>query len=176
MTLGNFLIFDIPLLLKKRSAKEFLSGTVIVNGPLSVRILSSATLLPLFAVLSITGDFFAQWDYRQGLSFKKYDFPSNRKEDKPPEELELTSKTFQYSGRVGLNRQKTLLLLGYDISSENKKKTFRPHLALFDRGIGARGHFEPRSQKVPPSDPHECDRFRPIPSRLVPQSIAAILK
>ncbi|MCY4644579.1 MAG: FHA domain-containing protein [Bacteriovoracales bacterium] len=156
MLLGNFIIFDIPLLFKKRSAKEFLSGTLIVNGPLSVRILSSVTLLPLLAVLSITGDFFAQWDYRQGLSFKKYNLPPKEKGDQDKKDkdtansfvLELTSKIFQYSGRVDLNEQKAFLILGYDISSENKKKTFRPHLALFDRRSGQGVTFGLDSKRI----------------------------
>ena len=139
--LSIFLIFDLPLLWKKRSLKEFLSGTKIVKGPVLAQLVSGVVVVPLLLALSFFGDFFAQWNYRNGFALTDYKQPTlgataNQKgEGSGPRAsfLELTSKAFQFSSFPSIDEREELLLLGQTITSKNKKKTFRPRLALFNR-------------------------------------------
>ena len=137
VVLGLFLVFDAPLLLGKRSVKEVISGTLIVHGPLPLRLVGAFVFIPLAIFLALISDFTGQWDYREGLAVTSYKLPApkNRTEGRGEQRsfLELTSKVFQFSSSPYIDQERALFLLGLEIISQNKRKRFRSHLALFDR-------------------------------------------
>lgn len=145
--LGGFLIFDLPLLWNMPSAKEFLSRTAIVNGPLALRIFSSITVIPCMIVLAFTGSFISQWPYHQGLAVTKYQLPP-LPESGTFRSFKLNSTVFQLSGTPRIDPQRFILLLSYEITSQNKRKTFRPRLTLFDRKIKQAATFKIHSPNI----------------------------
>ena len=153
LILGAFVIFDLPLLLGRRSAKEWLSGTVIINGPSKQRIIAPFILLPLAIILPQTDGFITQWQYRQGLAITKYRLPPLTKppESKPPKNnafLELTSEHLQLTSFPLIDEQQFWLLLSYDIISQNKKKVLYPRIALYDRKAKQQAYFKVHSSNI----------------------------
>ena len=138
LLLGGFLIFDIPLLWKKRSVKELLSRTAIINGPRILRLFSSVTLIPLMMALPLASDFILQWDYHKGFVVTPYNVPSLPSKEKKAEEnlfFDFTSRSFRVSSSPIVDKDRFLFLTGYNITSKNKSKRFRRRIALFDRKL-----------------------------------------
>ena len=152
LVLGPLLVFDLSLLRKKRSVKELLSRTEIVNGPMLPRLLCAIIFVPLMVGLALASNFISQWEYRQGLTVTKFNLPSITGKgangiDKAPF-FELTSNTFQVSSFPDVDERRLLFLFGHDISSKHKKKIFRPRLALFSRKLKQRAVFKVYSPNI----------------------------
>ena len=121
--LGGFIIFDIPLLWKKRSLKELFSRTAIVNGSPVVRLVASCTLIPLMMLLPFVSDFILHWDYRKGIVVTPYNIPPlfTKKVEKGSF-FDFSSNSLQVIGSPIFDKNRFLFLVGYKIVSKNKKK------------------------------------------------------
>lgn len=151
MILSGFVVFDLPLLWGKRSAKEFLSKTTIINGTGNIRLIASLVLIPLMMVLPLISGLILQWDYRDGMAVTQYNLLPLPDKERPPEKtpfFDFTSKVFQLSSFPAVDQERFLLLLGYDIISQNKKKSFRPHIALFDRKLNQPAYLKIHSKNI----------------------------
>ena len=134
LALGIFVIFDLPLFFSKRSVKEVLSGTAVVNGSRSLRLLGIPLVLVLGVVFFFTDDYFSNWDYRKAMVVGTYSLPPLKTEAGVVEKasfFDLSSKTFQLSSFPSVDQKKLTFMLSYSILSQNKKKIFRPRLSLF---------------------------------------------
>ena len=172
--LGPLIVFDLPLLLGRRSAKEWLSGTIIINGPSKQRIIAPFILLPLAIVLPQTGGFITQWQYRQGLPITQYRLPplTKQPENSPSENnafLELTSEYLQLTSFPPIDQQQFWLLLSYDIISQNKKKVLYPRIALYDRKAKQQAYFKAPLQQY--RLPGSQEILIPKPATTMGQSI-----
>ena len=134
--LGGFIIFDIPLLWKKRSLKEFFSRTAIVKGPPIVRFVASVTLIPLMMVLPLVSDFILQWDYHKGIVVTPYNLPPLfTKKVQKGSLFDFSSLALQVSSSPVFDKDQFLFLVGYKIVSKNKKTHLYKRVALFDRKL-----------------------------------------
>ena len=135
--LGGFLIFDLPVLFRKRTLKEFLSGTFLQEGSLPLRLVGSVLLCPICILLMFASDFFTPSDFRSGLQVGEFNIQpkAQHKGDASGGFLRLNSRVYGLSSNFALDESQFMIFLGYDIISRNKKKVFRPRISLFDRNL-----------------------------------------
>lgn len=129
--LGPLLVFDLPLLMGKKSIKELASGTVIEVGPIAQRILVSLFIVPSIMVPVLFMDFIKDWENRDGLIVNEVKFRESKNETGTLGISSFSSEHFKFKG-FPIISESQVGVVGYDIVAIGKKSLLIPHYSYYD--------------------------------------------
>lgn len=143
LLLGPFLIFDLPVLVKKPSLKEMVLGSyLVVNRSGShLRVL---IILPFFIIFTILAPLMKDLEFVKGFVVSNdiikpvgiesgADFSSFK---------ELKSELFHFKSLTSLGKGRFVLLPDYDALRVRKKKKLSPNLVIYDKELMTAGELQ----------------------------------